>query len=128
MALGNYSGVHSDFCVLALDNHIPVVYDSFMTLTELILEALTFEHTYNTPGAAVAMLHESTGRPRPECRRLLVEYQRAATVEQAALEPVLPGAEHVRGLEVALPQFELPEQSFTLTAPEETQPAQTSLF
>jgi hypothetical protein len=42
--------------------------------------------------------------------------------------PALPGAEHVRGLELALPQFALPAQSFTLTAPAETQPRQSSLF
>jgi len=43
-------------------------------------------------------------------------------------QPVLPGAEGVRAQEVAHPQFELPGQSFELTAPAETAPAQSSFL
>lgn len=43
-------------------------------------------------------------------------------------QPALPGAEAVRSIEAPLPQFDLPEADFQLTAPAETQPTQTDLL
>jgi hypothetical protein len=45
-----------------------------------------------------------------------------------ATQPALPGAEDVRAQEVPHPSFTLPAQSFTLTAPRETEHAQPSLL
>jgi hypothetical protein len=42
-------------------------------------------------------------------------------------QPSLPGAEDVRGQEVTQPTLDIPEQSFNLSSPDETQPSQPML-